>query len=70
MQNMVQLIQLNNIRGLGGLLWQKNPPYGDDHKHGVVKDRSQAYNPQMTDGLKGTHIHEDWGKKIEDEDWK
>ncbi len=23
----------------------KNPPYGDDHRHGAVKDRSQAYNP-------------------------
>jgi hypothetical protein len=24
----------------------------------------------MTDGLKVMHIQEDWGKKIEDEDWK
>lgn len=23
----------------------KNPPYGDDHRHGAVKDRSQTYNP-------------------------
>jgi hypothetical protein len=24
----------------------KNPPYGDGHRHGPVKDRSQTYNPQ------------------------
>lgn len=23
----------------------KNPPYGDNHRQGVVKDRSQTYNP-------------------------
>lgn len=24
----------------------KNPPYGDGHRHGAVKDRSQTYNPK------------------------
>ena len=24
----------------------KNPPYGDGHRHGAVKGRSQAYNPK------------------------
>ncbi len=24
----------------------KNKPYGDNHRIGQVKDRSQAYNPQ------------------------
>jgi hypothetical protein len=24
----------------------KNPPYGDNHRQGAVKDRSQVYNPQ------------------------
>lgn len=23
-----------------------NPPYGDNHRHGQVTDRSQTYNPQ------------------------
>lgn len=23
----------------------KNPPTGDGHRHGAVKDRSQVYNP-------------------------
>ncbi len=23
----------------------KNPPYGDGHRQGAVKDRSQTYNP-------------------------
>lgn len=23
----------------------KNPPYGDNHRQGAVKDRSQTYNP-------------------------
>jgi len=23
----------------------KNPPPGDDHRHGQVTDRSQTYNP-------------------------
>lgn len=23
----------------------KNPPTGDGHRHGAVKDRSQIYNP-------------------------
>ncbi len=23
-----------------------NPPSGDNHRNGVVRDRSQAYNPQ------------------------
>jgi len=23
----------------------KNPPYGDGHRQGAVKDRSQVYNP-------------------------
>ncbi len=23
----------------------KNPPYGDGHRHGAVKDRSQTHNP-------------------------
>lgn len=23
----------------------KNPPYGDNHRHGAVKNRVQAYNP-------------------------
>ncbi|MEW6687440.1 MAG: hypothetical protein AB1393_14750 [Candidatus Edwardsbacteria bacterium] len=23
----------------------KNPPYGDKHRHGAVKDRSQVHNP-------------------------
>lgn len=23
----------------------KNPPYGDNHRNGAVKDRSQTYNP-------------------------
>jgi len=23
----------------------KNPPVGDGHRHGAVKDRSQVYNP-------------------------
>ncbi len=24
----------------------KNSPYGDDHRHGQVRDRSQTYNPK------------------------
>jgi len=24
----------------------KNPPYGDGHRHGAVKERSQTYNPK------------------------
>lgn len=24
----------------------KNPPTGDGHRHGAVKERSQVYNPQ------------------------
>jgi hypothetical protein len=24
----------------------KNPPIGDGHRHGPVKDRSQTYNPR------------------------
>lgn len=24
----------------------KNPPYGDGHRHGAVRDRSQTYNPR------------------------
>ena len=27
----------------------KNKPYGDGHRHGAVKDRTQVYNP--TTGL-------------------
>ena len=23
----------------------KNAPYGDNHRHGAVKDRTQVYNP-------------------------
>ncbi len=23
----------------------KNPPYGDNHRHGAVKDRTQTFNP-------------------------
>lgn len=23
-----------------------NPPYGDNHRNGMVSDRSQAYNPK------------------------
>lgn len=23
----------------------KNPPYGDGHRHGAIRDRSQTYNP-------------------------
>lgn len=25
----------------------KNPPVGDGHRHGAVKDRSQVYNPTI-----------------------
>jgi hypothetical protein len=24
----------------------KNAPYGDNHRHGAVKNRAQVYNPQ------------------------
>ena len=24
----------------------KNPPYGDNHRHGQVTDRSQTHNPK------------------------
>jgi len=24
----------------------KNPPVGDGHRHGMVKERSQTYNPK------------------------
>lgn len=24
----------------------KNPPYGDNHRQGAVKDRSQVHNPR------------------------
>ena len=24
----------------------KNPPTGDNHRHGAVKDRTQTYNPK------------------------
>jgi len=25
----------------------KNPPYGDGHRHGAVRERSQTYNPRV-----------------------
>lgn len=30
----------------------KNPPTGDGHRHGAVKDRSQVYNPKTDDWTK------------------
>ncbi|MFZ2492261.1 MAG: hypothetical protein WA208_12330 [Thermoanaerobaculia bacterium] len=30
----------------------KNPPVGDGHRHGAVKDRSQVYNPKTEDWTK------------------
>jgi hypothetical protein len=29
-----------------------NPPTGDGHRHGAVKNRSQAYNPQNDKWIK------------------
>ena len=40
---MIQLIQLKII---GGTYMAKNAPYGDNHRHGAVKDRLQVYNPK------------------------
>jgi hypothetical protein len=31
----------------GGDIMAKNPPVGDGHRHGAVKDRSQVYNPTI-----------------------
>jgi len=36
-----------------------NPPKGDNHRQGAVKDRSQAYNPHTKRWTKideGTHL--------------
>lgn len=30
----------------------KNPPYGDGHRHGAVKDRSQVYNDKIDRWIK------------------
>ncbi|MFA4906910.1 MAG: hypothetical protein WC602_01435 [archaeon] len=30
----------------------KNPPPGDGHRHGAVKDRSQTYNPKTDHWVK------------------
>ena len=30
----------------------KNPPYGDGHRTGAVKDRSHVYNPQNDRNVK------------------
>ena len=30
----------------------KNPPPGDGHRHGAVKDRSQTYNPRTENWTK------------------
>jgi len=30
----------------------KNPPPGDDHRHGAVRDRSQTYNPKLNQWVK------------------
>lgn len=39
---MVQLIQLNKKEVL---TMATNKPYGDNHRQGAVKDRSQVHNP-------------------------
>jgi hypothetical protein len=70
MQNMVQLIQLNTIRGLGGLLRQKIHLMEMTTGTALLKTACKHIIFIMTDGLKVMHIQEDWGKKIEDEDWK
>jgi len=30
----------------------KNPPTGDGHRHGAVKDRTQTYNPKTDQWVK------------------
>lgn len=40
---MVQLIRLNKKEVL---TMATNKPYGDNHRQGAVKDRSQVHNPQ------------------------
>jgi hypothetical protein len=30
----------------------KNAPYGDNHRHGQVRDRSQVYNPHNDHWIK------------------
>lgn len=30
----------------------KNPPFGDNHRIGAVRDRSQTYNPQTQRWIK------------------
>ena len=30
----------------------KNPPYGDGHRLGAIKDRSQTYNPKTSRWVK------------------
>lgn len=39
---MVQLIQLNKKEVL---TMATNKPYGDNHRQGAVRERSQVYNP-------------------------
>jgi len=40
----------------------KNPPYGDNHRHGQVTDRSQTYNPHNDRWVKR---HTDTGRFID-----
>ncbi len=36
---------ISTIKHKGGETIAKNPPTGDGHRKGAVKDRSQTYNP-------------------------
>lgn len=49
----------------------KNAPYGDGHRHGQVKKRSQVYNPK-NDRLtkRDTHTGQFMDQKADDEPFK
>jgi hypothetical protein len=46
----IQLNQLNSL--LCEVNMAKNAPYGDNHRHGSVRGRSQAFNPHNKGWIK------------------
>ncbi len=49
----------------------KNPPPGDGHRHGAVRDRSQVYNPKTDRWVKrDTETGQFIDQKADDEPFK
>jgi hypothetical protein len=54
----------------GGDKMAKNPPVGDGHRHGAVKDRSQVYNPKTDHWTKRGLDGKFMDQKADDEPFK